>query len=149
MSRKPLPKEIEAMFHTAVDELIPAHRLLGITLKEIGEGYALLSMPFRPELVGDPRSNRLHGGLVGALMDSAGGAAAMTTFHSPEDLLASIDMRVDWLEPSHAEDVLCEAVLVRSGSAIIVVDMKAWHPNSGEVIAVGRGVYRVRRKEIG
>jgi uncharacterized protein (TIGR00369 family) len=147
MSGKEFPPEIVAMFRTAIDEMMPAHKLLGITLKDIREGYALLSMPFRPDLVGDPRSNRLHGGIVATILDAAGGAAALTTFTSPNDLLASIDMRVDWLEAGKAEDVVAEGTIVRNGSAIIVTNMKAWHPESGIVIAEGRGVYRVRRNE--
>lgn len=147
MSGKEFPPEIKAMFRTAIDEMMPAHKLLGITLKDIREGYALLSMPFRPDLVGDPRSNRLHGGIVSTILDAAGGAAALTTFTSADDLLASIDMRVDFLEAGKAEDVVAEGTIIRSGSAIIVTNMKAWHPESGVVIAEGRGVYRVRRRD--
>lgn len=147
MSGKEFPPEVKNLLRTAINEMMPAHKLLGITLKDIREGYALLSLPFRPDLVGDPRSNRLHGGIVATVMDAAGGAAALTTFTSQDDLLASIDMRVDWLEAGKSEDVLAEATIVRSGSAIIVTNMKAWHPDSGTVIAEGRGVYRVRRRD--
>ena len=130
-----------------VDTMIPAHKLLGITLVEISAGRAILAMPYKAELVGDPRSNRLHGGLLSALLDSAGGAAAITTLTGPDDMVSSIDMRTDYLEPGRPELVHAEAEIVRSGSTILVTNMKAWHPESGVVIAEARGVYRVRRKE--
>jgi uncharacterized protein (TIGR00369 family) len=136
---------LKDVFRSAINEMMPAHKLLGITLQDIEEGYALLSMPFKPELVGDPRSQRLHGGMIAALLDSCGGAAALTTFTSPDDLLASIDIRIDYLEPGRPEDVLAEGKLHRSGKAIIVTSMRAWHPESDITIAEARGVYRVRR----
>ena len=136
---------VKEVFRNVIDEMMPAHKLLGITLKDISEGYALLSMPFKPELVGDPRTQRLHGGVIAALLDSCGGAAAMTTLSSQKDLLASIDIRIDYLEPGRPQDVLAEAKLHRSGKAIIVTSMRAWHPESDVTIAEARGVYRVRR----
>lgn len=141
--------EIKEFMRSVIDEMMPAHKLLGITLQDIDAGYALLSLPFRPELIGDPRSQRLHGGVIAAILDSAGGAAAMTTLSSPEDLLASIDIRIDYLEPGRTEDVLAEGKLHRNGKAIIMTSMRAWHAASGTTIAEARGVYRVRRKEDG
>ena len=133
------------LFRHVIDDMMPAHKLLGITLKDISDGYALLSMPYKPELVGDPRTSRLHGGMIAALLDSCGGAAALTTLTSQSDLLASIDIRIDYLEPGRPQDVLAEAKLHRSGKAIIVTSMRAWHPESDITIAEARGVYRVRR----
>lgn len=128
-----------------IDEMIPLHRFLGITLRDVRPGWAQLSLPYRQELEGDPRSNRMHGGIIACLLDSAGGAAAVTTLTGPDDMIASIDIRVDYLEPAKPEDVIAEGEIVRSGSAIIVTRMKAFHANSGELIAEGKAVYRVKR----
>lgn len=136
---------IKEMMHNIIDQMVPAHKLLGVTLVDVRPGWAVLAMPFKAELVGDPRSQRLHGGLISALLDSAGGAAAITTLTGPDDMVSSIDIRTDFLEPGRPELVHAEAEIIRSGSAIIVTNMKAWHPESGVVIAEGRGVYRVRR----
>ncbi|MEM7036029.1 MAG: hotdog fold thioesterase, partial [Bacteroidota bacterium] len=141
----PLPEGVKQILKNVLAQMLPGHKLLGITLKEIEQGRAVLSMPYRPDLIGDPRSQRLHGGIIAALLDSAGGAAAITTLTSPEDMVSSIDIRVDYLEPGKPKDVLAEAVIIRSGSAILVTNMKAWHPETGEVICEGRGVYRVKR----
>lgn len=128
-----------------IDEMIPVHKLLGITLLDVRPGWASLSLPYRPELEGDPRSKRMHGGIIASLLDSAGGAAAITTLTGPDDMISSIDIRVDYLEPAKPDDVIAEGEIVRSGSAIIVTRMKAYHVSTGEIIAEGKAVYRVKR----
>ena len=125
--------------------MIPAHKLLGIVLHDVKPGHATLSLPFRDELIGDPRSRRLYGGVIACLMDSAGGAAAITTLTSEKDQCSSVDIRVDYMEPGRPADVLCEAEIVRSGNSIIYTKMRAYHPDNGETIAEGRAVYRVKR----
>ena len=129
-----------------IDEMIPVHKLLGITLLDVRPGWASLSLPYRSDLEGDPRSKRMHGGIIACLLDSAGGAAAITTLTGPDDMISSIDIRVDYLEPAKPDDVIAEGEIVRSGSSIIVTRMKAYHATSGEVIAEGKAVYRVKRK---
>ncbi len=129
-----------------IDEMIPVHRFLGITLRDVKPGWAQLYLPYRPELEGDPRSQRMHGGIIACLLDSAGGAAAITTLTGPDDMISSIDIRVDYLEPAKPDHVIAEGEIVRSGSAIIVTRMKAYHESTGELIAEGKAVYRVKRK---
>jgi acyl-coenzyme A thioesterase PaaI-like protein len=45
-----------------IGEGLPFNILLGIRVVELREGYVKLCVPFRPELVGDPRRPALHGG---------------------------------------------------------------------------------------
>ncbi len=137
---------LKKMMEQVIDEMIPVHRFLGITLRDVRPGWASLYLPYRPELEGDPRSRRMHGGIIACLLDSAGGAAAITTLTGPDDMISSIDIRVDYLEPAKPDNVIAEGEIVRSGSAIIVTRMKAYHETTGELIAEGKAVYRVKRK---
>ena len=137
---------LKKMMMQVIDEMIPVHRFLGITLRDVRVGWAELYLPYRPELEGDPRSKRMHGGIIACLLDSAGGAAAITTLTGPDDMISSIDIRVDYLEPAKPDNVIAEGEIVRNGSAIIVTRMKAYHESTGEVIAEGKAVYRVKRK---
>jgi hypothetical protein len=66
-------------------EAIPFSKALGMRLDEIGDGVAVISMPYDPALVGDPQTGVIHGGAVSALMDTCGGAAVMS---HPEALAA-------------------------------------------------------------
>ncbi len=52
-------------------------------LETLGEGSAVISMPYDPRLVGDPATGVIHGGAVSALMDTASGAAVMSHPEAP------------------------------------------------------------------
>lgn len=138
------PSELE-MIRYVVDEIVPVHKFLGITLREARRGYAVLHIPFRDELVGDPRYQRWHGGILATIIDSAGGAAAVTTFTSPEDQCSSIDIRVDYMEAGKPMDLLVEGEIVRDGNSVLFARMRVWHEETGEVIAEGRGAFRIKR----
>jgi uncharacterized protein (TIGR00369 family) len=129
-----------------IEEMIPVHKFLGVTLLESRPGYGKIRIGYRPELVGDPRSNRMHGGIISLMLDSAGGAAGITTLTSPDDKISTIDMRVDYLEPAKPDAIIADGEIVRSGNSIIVTRMRAWHELDEELIAEARGVYSVKRK---
>ena len=91
----------------AVDSLIrklfggmsPHMRRLGFEVVSIKGGVCVAKLPYRTELVGDPRSGVLHGGVVTTLLDTTGGAAVFSAIGLPISL-ATLDLRIDYLRPS-------------------------------------------------
>ncbi|MEM7660043.1 MAG: PaaI family thioesterase [Bacteroidota bacterium] len=130
-----------------VEQVIPLHRFLGVELLEIRDGYCKMRFPFREEIIGDFRARRWHGGIIATALDSVGGAVGMTTVSSPEDKLATIDLRIDYLRGTEAEDLIVEGELIRSGNRIIAVDMKAWQKDEKKLVATGRGMFSAYRKK--
>ena len=77
-------------------EAIPHSRALGMSLEQIGDGIAIISMPYDERLVGNPATGVIHGGAVSALMDTCGGAAVMSHGDAPVGT-ATIDLRIDYM----------------------------------------------------
>ena len=138
-----------ALFIQILEDMVPFHRVLQLRLEEIRLGYARLRVPYRPDLVGDPRKGSIHGGVIASAMDATGGAAALSTLTSYEDRCSTIDLRVDYYRPGRAEDIITEAFISQNGNRVIFTHIKAYHPSdSDHLIAEGKAVFSVRRMKL-
>lgn len=119
----------------------PFHRYLGVELVALDEGRAVVRMPFKEELVGNPLIPAIHGGIIAGLMDMAGGVATFAELGIPTP---TIDMRVDYVRPALAHDHLCEARIVNLGRTIAFVDLEVTDEETGKLVAKGRCVYSTK-----
>ncbi len=137
----------EQTIRQLMEELIPFNRHLGVRLAALRPGFARLELPFREEFVGNPLSRVLHGGVISALIDNCGGAAVWSQIEEG-DLVATVDLRVDYLRPTPSRDVACEGVVQRLGNRVGVAEMRLFTiADPGTLLATGKGVYNVRRAE--
>jgi uncharacterized protein (TIGR00369 family) len=128
-------------------EEIPFNRYLGLRLVSLEHGIARLMLPFKPELVGDPFRPALHGGVVAALLDTAGGAAVFSEL-ALGDRVSTVDIRVDYLRPARLEDLHAEATIKRVGNRMGVSAIRAYHESDPEKpVAEAMGVYNIRRAQ--
>jgi uncharacterized protein (TIGR00369 family) len=69
---------------------------LGLEVVETGPGFAVLKLPYRKELIGDPGRGVVFGGAITTLLDHSSGLAVACAM---EELraIATIDLRVDYL----------------------------------------------------
>lgn len=77
-------------------EAIPHARALGMSLDDLSAGSAVITLPWNPDLVGDPRSGVIHGGVISALMDTCSAAAVVAHPEGPA-MTATIDLRIDYM----------------------------------------------------
>lgn len=90
--------DIDAIARQFISAL-PHAQALGMRLEQIGEGVAVIAMPYDARLVGDPETGVIHGGAVSALMDTACGAAVMC--HPQAGFsTATLDLRIDYMRPA-------------------------------------------------
>jgi len=90
---------IKQMLSTLMAMSSPHMRELGIRFMSAEGRVAVAMLPYRAELVGDPRTGVLHGGVVTTLLDSTAGAAVFTALTLPAPI-ATLDLRIDYLRPS-------------------------------------------------
>ncbi len=127
-----------------MEELSPFNRLLGIRGEQLEPGRAVLRLPVRPEFVGDPRRPALHGGVVSALIDTAGGAAAWSALAKAESV-STVDLCVDFLEPAGLDaPLVAVAELIRKGNRVCHVRVAV--TQGDKRVAEGRGVYSIHRR---
>lgn len=71
--------KLEAKFALAREffEGVAHCQSLNMDLQSLGEGQANVSMPYDINLIGDPKTQVIHGGAVSALLDTCGGVAVI------------------------------------------------------------------------
>ena len=124
----------------------PFHTWLGVTATEAGPGRCVLRLPPNPDFVGNPFVPAVHGGIVAALVDLAGGAALFVELQFPTP---TIDMRVDYLRPAIAgKALLAEAKVKSLGKTVAFVDVDVTDED-GRLVATGRCAYSVKDRDAG
>lgn len=108
---------------------------LGIVLSEYNENEVTLKIPYKPELIGDPDSGVLHGGVVTSLIDTASGAAAFLAIKQKE-MVATLDLRIDYLKPAVPNATLfATAWCYRVTPQVLFVRCKAFQKTQENCIA--------------
>jgi len=142
-------RAIQALMRKVMEEHIAFNRHLGIRVESFDLAAPKLRFDMRPELVGNPTRQILHGGVISATLDVAGGfaimmqlAAEMTGIPTSFPKMGTIDMRVDYLRPGRGRHFIATARIVRKGSRIAVTHMELVN-DTGELIATGSAAYVV------
>lgn len=131
---------------------IPFNQSLGIEIEHLSTAAVRMSLPMKPELIGNFVHGILHGGVIASILDVAGGAMALIgAFERHQHLdnqermarlskLGTIDLRIDYLRPGRGQHFTANAVMLRSGNKVAVVRSEL-HSDDGTLVAVGTGTY--------
>ena len=140
-------KLLQPLMRKVMESLIPFNKHLGLKVESFDPAAPKLRFDMRPELVGNPTRQILHGGVISATLDVAGGfvimlnlAADMEEVPTSFPNMGTIDLRVDYLRPGRGKYFVATARIVRKGSRIAVTHMEL-HNDAGELIATGGAAY--------
>lgn len=114
-------------------QAIPYTKWMGITYDDT-TGELLGRMTFSPHLVGNPSLPALHGGTLGALLEST---AIFQLMWEAETVVLpkTINVTVDYLRSGKAVDTYAHALVIKQGRRVTTVHAKAWQEDRQKPIA--------------
>jgi len=108
-------------------------RWLGLVAEHLDDESLVTRMPLRTEILGTPKVDRLHGGVIAALIDAT---ACYLLISQLIKRVSTVSLVVDYLRPSHGE-MIARARIVKLGQRICVVAVEVTGAN-GKLAATGR-----------
>lgn len=123
-------------------EAAPFHRWLGLSVTETGADRIKLSMPWRDEVVSNPKLQSAHGGVLAALIDLTGFYALIASGKVPQ---ATADLRVDYHQLATPGPLTIVGKVVRLGGTLSVAEASIFN-SEGDLLSSGRGAYRMLRR---
>jgi uncharacterized protein (TIGR00369 family) len=146
--------EYVAALRALFEQTIAFNRVLGLKIDAIRPGHASGSLAMKPELIGHPTHQRLHGGVISASLDAMAGLAIIASIgarHMDEPpaqrmhrfaRLGTIDLRIDYLRPATGASFSLSAEVLRLGSRVASTRMD-FRDAAGELLASGAAAYIV------
>ena len=121
----------------------PHARRLGMQVVETGPGFAIVTLPYAPEIVGDPSRGVVFGGVITTLLDQTSGLAIACAM---QDLLpiATVDLRVDYLRAAEpGKDLFARVDCTKVTRNVAFVHGVAWEHEIGEPFATCLGTFMI------
>lgn len=113
----------------------PQAQALGVEIIRVEPARAWGRVHYRPDLVGDPESGVIAGGVLTTFLDQLCGMAAMAATTEP-GAVATVDLRIDYMRPAiPGRDVLAEAHCYKLGKNVAFVRATAYEDAPDNPIA--------------
>lgn len=129
-------------------ETVPQASALGFKLVSAEFGHGAILVPWRADLVGDPDTDVIAGGVVTALLDhccglaiTSGGAAEGQPFST-----ATLDLRIDYMRAAAPRaDVTARAHCYKRTRSIAFVRAQAFDTDPDDPIATAQAAFILKR----
>ena len=115
----------------------PFHNWLDLDIVALSDDGLELAMPWRDEIVSNPRIGSVHGGVLASLIDLAGFYVLLVHGHR---VTATATLSVDYHRPATAGPILTSSRIVKVGRRLSVAESMV-RSAGGDLYASGRGVY--------
>ena len=123
-------------------DAIPYARMLGLTAA-VEDGVLVTRMPPSERLIGNPVLPALHGGTVGALMESAAILELLRQVETP-GVPKTINLTVDYLRSARVVLTFARAVITRHWRRVANVQVRAWQDDAERPVAVAHAHFLLR-----
>jgi uncharacterized protein (TIGR00369 family) len=133
---------LERLNH-AIVRAVPFNAALGLRVDDYDRDGLVGLLPYRDELVGNPQTGVLHGGMITSLVDATCGMAVFLRLQRLTRI-ATIDLRIDYLRPATPPlDVRCRASCYKVTRQVGFVRAQAYHDDPNDLIAAAAGTFMI------
>ena len=124
-------------------DLVPYAGFLGLTAAIEGDEL-ITTMRYGDHLIGNPALPALHGGTLGALLESA---AIFELLWRAETIVLpkTITLTVDYLRSGAPIDTHARSTVTRHGRRVANVRVEAWQTDRATPVATAHAIFLVRR----
>jgi uncharacterized protein (TIGR00369 family) len=125
---------------------VPQAAALGFRFVSAGDGRGSIEVPWREDLVGDPETQVIAGGVVTSLLDHTCGLAITSAAGTVPFSTATLDLRIDYMRPAAPRaGVIAEAHCYKLTRSIAFVRASAWDADPDDPIATAQGAFVLNR----
>ena len=122
-------------------ETIPYFRFLGISA-DVSSGELVGKLAFTEMLIGNATRGALHGGTIGALLEST--AILQTLWESETIALPKIvTITIDFLRSGRPADTFARGTITKKGRRVVNVGVEAWQEDRKRPIARANAIFLI------
>jgi acyl-coenzyme A thioesterase PaaI-like protein len=122
-------------------ETIPYFRFLGISAKNVS-GELVGTLTYSDPLIGNASRQALHGGTIGALLEST--AILQTLWEFETVVLPKIvTITIDFLRSGRPVNTFARGVITKKGRRVVNVGIEAWQDDRARPIARANAIFLV------
>jgi uncharacterized protein (TIGR00369 family) len=120
-------------------------------LEILEPGHVIYTMKIEDKHLSSP--NTCHGGVIAGLMDSVIGTAALSKAFVDDNLVSTVEFKINYLQPVNLNDVLVgEGKIDFKGKSTIVASGNIIKQKDGSLVAIAIGTFNVyplsKRQEV-
>jgi len=132
----------KAKIITEISSFIPHTHLQGIRLENIDGEELTLRLPYRKELVGNPETGAIHGGVLTVLLDHTLGIASLCCDQIGATITPTLDLRIDHLGVAQAgKDIFAVARVYKVTRRVLFTAGVAYCESREKPIAKATGTW--------
>ncbi len=124
----------------------PQASALGFRFRSAEGPRGSIEVPWREDLVGDPDTGVIAGGVVTSLLDHTCGLAITSAAGAGLLSTATLDLRIDYMRAAAPRaGVICEAHCYKITRTIAFVRAQAWDADPADPIATAQAAFVINR----
>lgn len=142
---EPVPPSVTDLARIMVG-VTPWSQALGMGVASVADSRVRLSLQWREDLVGDPETGVIAGGVVTALLDHTCGAAVMAALKQPQ-VIATLDLRIDYMRGAEPRrELFAEAHCYKLTRSVAFVRAVAFEASTDDPVANATAAFMLTGK---